>query len=341
MATSMRDPDPPHTADASLLAAVDVCWRDVNVINGRLLVGVSGGCDSVALLRTILALSQRSELEILAAHFDHGWRTTSDNDAKWVGDLCSSWGVTLMTERAPYGSPINEETARRLRYDFLKRVALEHGCRWIAVGHTCDDQVETVLHQLLRGSGLAGAAGMSPQRELAPGLVLLRPFLSVARTEVAASLAAAGQTFLSDATNADPAWTRNRIRLNVLPLLREQVNQRVDSALLRFAQQAAEAQAALEVWADQLEAFADWDRSAEHVDVDVTSFQSAPLAVLRTLWARVWAAQQWPRQALTFEHLDLLARMTADGQPRRASLASGVDAVRRRRRLRLTRSAPP
>src|SRR5436189_3233901 len=112
-----------------------------------------------------------------------------------------------------------EAVGRRVRYDFLASVARETGAAWVATGHTADDQAETVLHRLLRGTGLKGLAGIPARRALAPGVDVVRPLLKVRRAEVLAFLQETGQRFRQDTSNVDPRFTRNRIRHELLPSL--------------------------------------------------------------------------------------------------------------------------
>src|SRR5690606_24443286 len=113
-----------------------------------------------------------------------------------------------------------EQVAREERYAWLARVAAEEGAGWVATGHTADDQAETVLHRLLRGTGLRGLRGIAARRELRPGIWLLRPLLHLGRADVLAYLGALGQDYRRDSSNLDPRFTRNRIRSELLPLLR-------------------------------------------------------------------------------------------------------------------------
>ena len=130
--------------------------------------------------------------------------------------------------------------ARRLRYDWLTRVAGEAGAGWVATGHTANDQAETVLHRLLRGAGLRGLRGIAARRPLAAGVGLVRPLLDATRDEVMAYLEAIGQAYRQDSSNLDPALTRNRIRHQLLPRLAAEYNPQIVAVLGRLAGQAEE-----------------------------------------------------------------------------------------------------
>jgi tRNA(Ile)-lysidine synthase len=208
----------------------------------RLVVGVSGGADSLALLH---ALRQLDQWRLHAATLDHGLRGAAGAaDARFVEQLCASWDIpvtvgTLPPGHLPAGSGV-EAAARAARYDFLAQVAEAVGAQFVAVGHHADDQAETVFMHILRGAGLSGLAGM-PDRAPLPGhptLTLLRPLLAISRREITHYCQQHGLQPRQDATNADVTLLRNRIRLEILPLLR-QANPRIDDALVRLAAAAA------------------------------------------------------------------------------------------------------
>lgn len=206
----------------------------------RLLVGLSGGADSVALLRLLLEVAAGYPLELRAAHLDHGLRAESSEDARWVAELCAQLNVPLAVERVEVGTLAQssgcgiEDAGRQARRDFLERQALLQGCAAVALGHQRGDQAETVLHRLIRGTSLSGLAAMRFRAGL-----YIRPLLGWTRQELEDYLAAQGQDFLQDASNRDPVFTRNRLRHEVLPLLR-QFNPRLEAHLAAFAARAAE-----------------------------------------------------------------------------------------------------
>src|SRR4051794_20721353 len=231
-------------------------WCDSHV-----LVGVSGGPDSTAVLRGLVSLRQTAggAGTLYVAHLNHQMRGTSaDDDAAWVQELCESIAVPLLRERADVVTISEkqgdgrEAAARAARYGFFRRVAEEHGARFVTVGHTADDQVETVLHRILRGTGIEGLAGMRRSRPLSGSVLLVRPLLSMRRSDVLQYLAAIGQEFRVDKSNEDTCFTRNRIRKELLPSLRETYNRQIDDALLRLASQAADTQVFIVALANRL-----------------------------------------------------------------------------------------
>jgi len=200
---------------------------------GPVVVAVSGGTDSLALLLLLADLAQELALVLHVAHFDHRIRRAGAREAQFVSDLAARAGATIRVGRAE-SPPKSEDDARRARYAFLRRVAAERNGAPIATGHTRDDQAETVLLHLARGTGLAGLSGMRPRRE---GIV--RPLLSIGRADTAALCAAAGVTPLEDPSNRSLRYARNRIRRKVIPeLLR--IDPQVTSAVARLADAAAE-----------------------------------------------------------------------------------------------------
>ncbi|HUS13936.1 MAG TPA: tRNA lysidine(34) synthetase TilS, partial [Chloroflexia bacterium] len=215
---------------------------------GPLVLAVSGGADSLALLHVLRELAPDMGISLHVAHLDHGMRgADAAGDAAFVSASCAGWGVpcTLTTFDVPgyaaRGGLSAEDAARRARYSFLAAVAGEVGAAAVATGHHADDQVETVVGHWLRGAGPTGLGGMAawgplplppdaPALALALGLtlpvapvVLLRPLLAVWRAEILAYCAAAGLHPREDASNADVSYRRNHLRHNLLPALeREQ-----------------------------------------------------------------------------------------------------------------------
>lgn len=197
---------------------------------GRILVAVSGGPDSVALLRAL----QDSVRDIAIGHVNHGLRgKESDADEAFVRALAAGLSVPLMVARVDTPAEARgaslEATARRLRYHALGAMLNDWGGDFIATGHTQDDQAETVLLNLLRGAGLSGLGGMGSGGE-GPA----RPFLSVRHATILSALEEWKQPYRLDSSNDDPRFTRNRLRAEIMPLL-EQINPRVVDALARTA----------------------------------------------------------------------------------------------------------
>ncbi|MBL8878762.1 MAG: tRNA lysidine(34) synthetase TilS [Phycisphaerales bacterium] len=212
-------------------------------------VGVSGGPDSTLLLNALAQLSTNKNLgwRLHIAHLHHGMRgDEADADAQFVQQLGESLGLPVMSERQDIRAHVEqkggstEEVARQYRYEFLERVALRTGSELVAVGHHADDNAETILHRILRGTGLRGLAGMSDARPIQPGsrIRLIRPLLGQRRERLETLCNERGLKYRIDSTNLTREFTRGRIRNELLPLLRETMNPNVSEALLRLGDQA-------------------------------------------------------------------------------------------------------
>ena len=200
---------------------------------GGVVVAVSGGGDSVGLLRLLNELRDACFLRLSVAHLDHGTRGDAGRaDAAFVAELAGSLGLMFDPGHwSPSREGHFEADARAARYAWLVEVAKRRDAAFVAVGHTRDDQAETILHRILRGTGPKGLSGMPRKRALGDGVSLIRPLLDVSRDEVARFyLAAIGQPFREDATNADLGRTRSRIRHDLLPKLAAEYNPKVAEA---------------------------------------------------------------------------------------------------------------
>jgi len=207
-------------------------------------VAVSGGADSVVLLHCLLRLRADWSLTLHVAHFDHGLREGSHRDARFVEELATSWDVPVTTDAwTREGGPKRslQAEARRARYRFLGEVAAGLGAAKIALAHHRDDQAETVLLHLLRGSGLRGLRGMLPLRDGR----LIRPLLQVGREEIERYAKAYRLSFVEDPSNRDLRYLRNRLRWNLMPVLRREYNPSLPRTLARMAAVVAEEEAYL------------------------------------------------------------------------------------------------
>jgi len=305
-------------------------------------VAVSGGPDSVALLRALLPF--RGESGLVMAHLNHALRgTESDGDEAFVRALhakLSAQGnsaLLLRSTRIDIAARARSEgegveaTARRYRYQWLTAIAREVGARWIATGHTADDQAETVLHRLLRGTGLKGLCGIPARRELAPGLLVVRPLLRARRQDVFAYLAALQQDFREDSSNMNPDFMRNRIRLELLPLLGAAYNPAVVSVLCRLAAQAAEIQQEEERRAAALLRSCELPRAGHVLVFDVALLAHEPRHLVREMFRLVWTREGWPQGALGFEDWERVAALVDALEGAAADLAGGVRVHRRGR----------
>lgn len=301
-----------------------------------LVVAVSGGPDSLCLLHALAQLGPAGPA-LHAAHFDHGLRgADSQADAAFVEAAARAWDLPVTIEQVDVGAyaaaqRINlHQAARELRYRFLARVALAAGARAVAVAHHADDQAETVLMHLLRGAGPAGLRGMLPVSPWAawtespppqpPGPPLVRPLLAVPRAEIERYCGQHGLEPRQDATNADPAYTRNRIRHELLPLLRS-YNPQIVAALGRTAAISADEQALLHDLLDQR-----WTELAQIgsglVLLDLDEWRGLPAALQRAALRRAHELLA-PGTTLPWEQVER-ARGLVGRVDRRIELAGGV-----------------
>ncbi len=226
----------------------DILRRRLIAPGERVLAAVSGGADSVCLLRTLLELAPAGGWEVCAAHFDHGMRPDSGEDSRFVSGLCERLRVPLFAGRSgSLGPQASEAEAREERLAFLRGAAREAGCGVIATGHTADDRAETVLLNLLRGTGLRGLRGIAWRSE-----PFVRPLLGMSRQEVRDRLRELGQEWREDASNRDLRFLRNRLRHSVLPMLEREVSPAVRRSLLRLAAMAEDEEELLERMARDL-----------------------------------------------------------------------------------------
>ena len=291
-------------------------------------VGLSGGADSVALLDVLTALASRRGFRVVAAHLDHGLRASSGADAAFCRDLCARLGVALevgiadVKGRARNEKGGTEEAARLERYAFLREVAEEHGACGIAVAHTQDDQAETFLLRLLRGAGSAGLGAMRPVNG-----DILRPMLEASRKDVLAHLAARGLPHREDETNADRAFLRNRTRHELLPYLEQRFNPKVRQALARAASVLAEEAGMLaEEGAALLDAAGDGQPHGEDVIVDRTALASVTRALARAA-IRAALERTGGLRGVGLEHVDRILALAAGPSGKRIPLPGGREAV--------------
>lgn len=315
-------------------------------VGDRWLIAVSGGPDSMALLRVASLAVQELGGEITCGHIDHQLRPESGTDSEWVQQQCADLGVRCLVEQIELTAPgvpqtAIEEQARHARYAALTRMAHEVGATAVLTGHTADDNAETVLHHLFRGTGLRGLSGIPKVRSLGAGLVLWRPLLSIRREAIMAGLNELHQSSLTDSSNASPAFTRNRVRSELLPWLERELNPRSVEALVRLAEQAAEQQSWMEAEAQRLLMAALVLPTTEVVRLHRQTLAAAPPVLARECFVRLWGHQHWPRQAMTAEHWHRLVEVCQNLGPPAVQMPGGIDVRRRGEMLVIAGVRPP
>lgn len=203
--------------------------------NQRLLVAVSGGQDSLCLIKLLLDLQSKWGWDLGIAHCDHRWRSDSEANAHHVENLAKTWGITFYLETA--NEPINSEAAARdWRYQALSAIAKANNYQYIVTGHTASDRAETLLYNLIRGTGADGLQALTWQRPLTTGIMLVRPLLEITRIQTEQFCQEFKLPIWEDSTNQDLQYARNRIRQELIPYLRENFNPQVESALAQTAE---------------------------------------------------------------------------------------------------------
>lgn len=324
MAGPAREPP-----DDDLLETLATALPKQGLWEWPVLVGVSGGADSVALLVALVTLAHRGggSGRILVAHAHHGLRPEADDDLRFVEALAAERGVAIVTARLEVCSSTGnggeglEARARRLRYGWLGEMAHEHGARHLLVAHTADDQAETILQRALRGTGMAGLAGMKPARRFVDGVALLRPLLGVRRERLRRFLLDRGLAWREDASNADPRFSRAFLRHEVLPRLEAGAWPAATEALVRLGQQAGLVSRALDSAAGYL-----LDRHATRLADGGISLDAAALAgldshLLAAVFVALWRREGWPERDMTAAHYSrLVALLTSAARRKEATL---------------------
>ena len=283
----------------------------------RVLAAVSGGSDSVALVHILRELADAREMQLAGvAHFNHQLRPTADDDERFAAGVAAALDLAFVADRGDVAARARrerrsiEDAARAARHEFLERARLTTGADVVALGHTRDDQAETVLMRLTRGAGPRGLAGMHPRNGS-----LVRPLLGCRREALRAWLAERRLPFVDDETNADVSIPRNRVRAELLPLLEGRFNPGIVEVL------ADQAEIARETWAWMHAATTDLDAqvirrsmTADNtlVQIDVAALRAAPLAVQRALMWRLMSEVAGGRP-IAFGHVDAAIRLMDEG----------------------------
>ncbi|MBI1298565.1 tRNA lysidine(34) synthetase TilS [bacterium] len=326
---------PTHSDPLCLALAQFQVDHNVFAPGTSVVVGVSGGADSVCLLHLLARHAPEWQLTLHVAHLDHGLRPDSAADAEFVAALAADWGLTLHQRRLlPGVLPRNEDAARRARYTFLADVAAETGATVVAVAHHAGDQAETLLLHLLRGSGLAGLAAMRPVQPLpqdVPADVrLARPLLGVQRTQILRYLHAHALPYRQDPTNVDTSYTRNWLRHSLLPHIAERFPAAEDAltrAAAILADEADRADAANRAaFATLLHPTEECDDPPSRTTLDRRGLVSRDAATQRGVVRCAWAALTGPTDALTFDLVEQVRHTAASAQTNAgpAPLAAGI-----------------
>ena len=295
----------------------------------KLGVAISGGPDSVALLRALVTLAPAHRLHLTALHVNHRLRPEAGQEQDLVTDLCQQWQIPLRIKEL---TPLQKKTgqkqtgieawAREERYSFFYTMKTEHGLDYIATAHTQDDQAETVLFHILRGSARRGLAGIPPVRE---GW-LVRPLLDCSRREIMTYVSKRDLPYATDSSNADLRYTRNKIRHRLLPLLEREFSPQIRRHLVSLANTTREE----EIWLEGLATNACKRVEKKDGSVSLPKLQAEPRA-LRQRILRQWVERQ--THDLRAYHLTRLAQLSDGKVQGTIQLPGNIHVVREAERL--------
>lgn len=315
----------------------------------RVLGALSGGCDSIVLARMLRAAQQRGLCALTLGHVHHGLRPEADREEAFVRSTAAAWGIGLRVERvdalaeAEATGQSVEQAARALRRQALGRMARAANCRYVALGHHMDDQAETVLLRILRGTGPRGLGAMGAREPLAvvdSDAWIIRPLLGFRREELHAVAARADLTWVEDASNRDPGHLRNRIRHELLPHLASAFNPRIVERLADLAHWQRAADAVVRVLAEDVAQRARTGHDANRLDVHILAAQPEAVTT-RVLW-QAYQQLAGDDATLSSEHIRQLLRLLrapAEESPGEVLLPAGVQVARAGGTLRFERRA--
>jgi tRNA(Ile)-lysidine synthase len=292
----------------------------------RIVLALSGGADSTALLHALAALRRKFHFELAAAHLNHGLRgAESDRDKAFVRQLCARMGVDLTVEHAhglEQDSGNLEARARAARYGFLTAVADRIGADYIATAHQADDQAETVMLRLLRGAGVTGLGAMA---ETGPGKII-RPLLGVRRAAILEYLSAIGAAFVEDSTNASLMYDRNRVRHRLMPLLERDYAPGLTGRLVELAAEMRDVDDLLGRLAqDSMRECLNGDGS-----LDIAAFKRLHPAVAAALMRRYVTSGAGNLLGFERSHIEAMCKLAREGPPNGRIVLPGGWLMRRR-----------
>ncbi|MGB5986834.1 MAG: tRNA lysidine(34) synthetase TilS [Desulfobacterales bacterium] len=298
----------------------------------RVLVGLSGGGDSVALLDVLVRLSPRMGFEVGAAHLNHGLRPEAQTEAQWVAQWAARFEIPFFSDTQPVAAQDRkqpgslEEAAREVRHRYLQNVARNHGFGYIALGHHLDDNAESVLMFLLRGAGPDGLKGIPPVGRFShSAAVVIRPLLGVCRVEIESYLESRHLPKLVDPSNRDPAFTRNRIRHHLLPLLIADYNPRIRDSLNRLAAILSAESAWLDPVVRRRLTCLARPISGNGLEIEVYALKQMPPGLLRRIIRQAILKVKGDLRRIGYDHVAHIIGLLADcPRPKAVDLPGGI-----------------
>lgn len=314
-----------------------------------ILVAVSGGPDSVVLLRVLHSLqfesqNQTSINQLIVGHVNHQTRgADSIADERFAQTLAAQLNLPFVANRLEPAlvdskkQLQSEGSLRDARYAALIEMAQANGARYIATGHTADDQAETILFRILRGTGIGGLGGIPNLRVVNDSITIVRPLLSVTRREIELLLTELDQPFCVDQSNSESKYSRNFLRHEIIPQLEQRLGFPITPALLRLSQQASETETYLDQQATLLQHSIE-QQNPNEVTIPITILQQSPLIIRRQFFKQLWQQQHWPQQSMTFEWWQSLAEaVEASAERSVLNLPGDVRAEIQRKFVKLSR----
>jgi len=299
------------------------------VVSGEtVVVGVSGGPDSVALLHILYRLRENLNIKLVVAHLNHRFRgVEAQADARFVLDLAERMHLQAFVESrdVPAYCARNgfsaQAGAREVRYSFFSEVAVKTGASRVALGHHADDQAETILLHIIRGTGPGGLRGMLPVRDD----FFIRPLLNLRRRDIVAYCDRHGLIYRHDSSNATPKYLRNRVRLELMPLLEKNYNPSLVYTLNRLGEICRDEEEYLEKQVGEIYNRVRLKSNGHTVSLDRNRLQSCPQAIVRRVVRRAWAEVCGDKDELGFRHIDQVVEIIKGaGGYRQVTLPRGV-----------------
>ncbi|MBE5972197.1 MAG: tRNA lysidine(34) synthetase TilS [Lachnoclostridium sp.] len=310
------------------------------------LAAVSGGADSVCLLLVLKELEESLGIHVAAFHLNHGLRgAEADRDERYVRELCERLQVPLKVVKenvAGYAKErglSEEEAGRVLRYQWLEKTAAELSCQKIATAHHEDDQAETVLMNLFRGSGLRGLGGIRPVRMLSERWTIIRPLLDVNRQEIETYLIEENESWCEDSTNSELIYARNKMRNVLLPWIRENVNERAEEHILKTAAFASQADEYFASQAEILLGDSRVEQSDCFVEIPAELFDAQPDIMKSYLIRAMILRMTGSAKDISARHIEAVSSLAGPGGGTSVDLPYGLQAVRSYQKLTVRKNS--
>ena len=304
---------------------------DMITTEDKIIAGISGGADSVCLFCVLLELREKSGIEFIAVHINHGLRgADADTDEEFVRGLCDKYGIKLevfhkdVVSIARKRKQSFEEAGRDVRREAFREVMQKYGGTKIALAHHQNDNAETFLMNLARGTGLKGLTGIRPVNG-----VYIRPLLCMNRNEIEQFLQERGQTFCEDETNSDTKYTRNSLRHLVVPVLEEKVNAQAVRHMNETMEQLGELEEYMNMQTEEAWSRCAAENGTEEMTINSTLFENYPLIIQKMLVRRAIEWLDGGLKNIGHVHIEQVLELFKKQSGRKMDLPGNMEAVRR------------